>query len=273
MAMIFDLHVHTYHSDGLLSPEKVVEMAIRKGVNGIAITDHDTVLGIEAAIKHSKKLGNLVVVPGIELGCIHNHEEVHILGYFIDYKSKEIIDITEDLRRNRVLRGIKMIERINDLGMELTLEEVQQLSREDYIGRPHIAEALVKRNYVTSIEEAFEKLLNRGKPAYIERKTLSINESIHLIHSLNGIAILAHPGLLNNQETIYDCIKKGIDGLEVIHSKHSKKDVDQLLKIAEEYKLIVTGGSDCHGRIVDGDYLLGKYYVNINHIPIMKGRI
>ncbi|GFN36477.1 PHP domain-containing protein [Tepidimicrobium xylanilyticum] len=271
--MIFDLHVHTNYSDGLFSPTEVVNLAIIKGIDGIAITDHDTVLGIEAAINYSKRINKIIVIPGIELGCIHNDEEVHLLGYFFDYKSKDIMDVTEQLRINRVIRGIKMVERINDLGMELTLEEVQKLTRKDYIGRPHIAQALVNRGYVNSIEEAFDRLLNRGMPAYIERETLSIVEAIDLIHDLDGIAILAHPGLLRSQETLFYCIEKGIDGLEVIHSKHTKNNIDFLLQICDNSDLIATGGSDCHGRIIDGDYLLGKYYVNINHIPMMRRRI
>jgi predicted metal-dependent phosphoesterase TrpH len=273
--MIFDLHVHTTYSDGLLTPNQVVDLAVEKGLDGIAITDHDSILGIEPAIQYSKKKSDIFIIPGIEFGCVYNDEEVHILGYFIDYKSPEIINITNKLRENRVSRGLKMIEKINNLGMKLDMIELKSLTRirNGYIGRPHIARALVKQGYVNSLQEAFSKYLNRGKPGYVERYTLDTEEAIILIHKLNGLAILAHPGLLKDKKIINYCINIGIDGLEVFHSKHSKKDIENMLEIGRRYGIITTGGSDCHGEIVNGEYLLGKYHININHIPSMKGRI
>ncbi|HSH50510.1 MAG TPA: PHP domain-containing protein [Bacteroidales bacterium] len=223
--MIFDLHVHTNFSDGLLTPKQVIDLAIDKGLDGIAITDHDTVSGIEPAIQYSKKVGNLHIIPGLEFSCIYEDEEVHILGYFFDYKSDQIINITKDLRKNRIIRGMKMIKKINNLGLELTLEEVKKLSKRDYIGRPHIARALVVRKYVKSLDDAFDKLLNRGMPGYVEKDSLELEETIQLIHESNGISVLAHPGLLRNNAIIKQSIKSGIDGLEAIHSKHSKEDV------------------------------------------------
>ncbi|MCF6466295.1 PHP domain-containing protein [Clostridium sp. Cult2] len=271
--MIFDLHVHTTFSDGLFTPEEVVNLAIKTGIDGIAITDHDTILGIESAVQYSKEVGNITVIPGIELGCIYEDEEVHILGYFIDYKGENIKKTTKKLIENRVVRGIKMIGKINNLGMELSLHEVKALSKKDYIGRPHIARAMIKRGYISDVREGFDKFLNRGMPAYVEKDTLKLEEAMDLIHGSNGIAILAHPGILKNKDIIYHCIKKGIDGLEVIHSKHKEDDVAFLIEISKKYGLIMTGGSDCHGHKIDGNYLLGNYYININNIPIMKGRI
>lgn len=270
--MIFDLHIHTNCSDGLLSPEQVVDLALIKGLDGIAITDHDTVSGLEMAIEYSKKY-NVKVIPGIEFGCVYEGEEVHILGYFIDYRSNDIILATKELRNNRINRAVEMISKINKLGFNLKVEDVIKFSKEDFIGRPHIARALIEKGYFASIEEAFEILLGRGKPAYVERKTLSIKETIGLIHKVNGIAILAHPGLLNNKGVIDYCLNNGIDGLEVIHSKHKEEDVKYLLEMSKKCNLIATGGSDCHGKIVDGDYLMGRYYVNLNYIPQMKGRL
>lgn len=271
--MIFDLHVHTTYSDGLFTPNQVIDLAVEKGIDGIAITDHDTILGIEPAIEYSKSIDGFYVIPGIEFGCIYKDEEVHILGYFIDYKSSDIIDISEELRKFRVLRGLEMIEKINSLGMKLSVDKVKSLSKEGYIGRPHIARALIELGHTNSIDEAFDKYLDKGKPAYAERYRLGIKETIDLIHKAHGIAILAHPGILKDKEIINYCIKAGIDGLEAIHSKHNKSEIRYLLKIGKNYGLIITGGSDCHGAIIHGEYLLGKYYVNINHIPIMKGRI
>jgi len=267
-----DLHVHTNCSDGLLTPEQVVDLALTKGLDGIAITDHDTVSGLKAAIEYSKKY-NFNVVPGIEFGCVYESEEVHILGYFIDYKSYDIILATEELRHNRINRAVEMIKKLNDLDISLTFEEVTKFSKKDFVGRPHIARALIEKGYFSSIEEAFEALLGRGKPAYVERKTLSIRETIDLIHKVGGIAVLAHPGLIKNKKIIDYCISNRIDGLEVIHSKHKEEDVKCSLEIAKKYNLIITGGSDCHGKIINGDYLMGRYYVNLDYIPQMKGRL
>lgn len=271
--MIFDLHVHTNHSDGLLTPRQVIDLAIIKNLDGIAITDHDNVNGIEAAVQYSKIKNKIHVIPGIEFGCIFSDEEVHILGYFIDYKSSKLKEITENLKNNRVKRGIEMVNKVNKLGMKIDLDEVQLMAEDNYIGRPHIARALVKYGYVSNIKEAFELYLNRGKEAYVERDTLKIDEVINLIHNLQGIAVLAHPGVIKDHRIIEYCIDVGIDGIEAIHSKHSSKDVKRLLDMAKSNRLVITGGSDCHGELIDGEYLLGKYYVNLDYIPAMKGRL
>jgi len=271
--MIFDLHVHTIYSDGLFSPKEVINLARKKGLNGIAITDHDTVKGIYPALNISKNLNEFQVIPGVEFGTIFEDEEVHLLGYFIDYTSKKLLDALNMLKENRIKRGIKIVEKLNSLGMKLSIHDIKKFVKDDYIGRPHIGKALVEKGYVMSLEEAFEKFLDKGKPAYVQRKTLTLKETIDLIHEVNGIAILAHPGLLKNKNIINKCIQFGIDGLEAIHSKHSANDVRMCIKIARMNNLIITGGSDCHGKIINGDYLIGKYYVNINHIPKMKGRL
>lgn len=271
--MRFDLHVHTNQSDGLFSPEEVVDMSVTKNLKGIAITDHDSITGIERAINHSKKYYDFKIIPGIEISCIHNDEEVHLLGYFIDYKNYDIINITETLKSSRLNRGIDMVNRLNELGLEVSIEEVKELSGEKYIGRPHIARAMIKRGYVTSIQEAFSRYLNRGRPAYVERYKISITETISLIKKIGGISVLAHPGLLKDKSIINYCIELGIDGIECIHSKHNQSDISSMLDIAKKHNLIATGGSDFHGDLVNGKLLLGEYYVNIKDIPQIIGRI
>lgn len=271
--MIFDLHVHTNHSDGLFSPEKVIDLAVKQKLNGIAITDHDTITGIETAISYSNNYHNFRIIPGIEFSCVYNDEEVHILGYFIDYKNLNLIKLTNKLKKSRLTRGVEMVYKLNKLGLELSIEEVKKFSGEKYIGRPHIARALIKKGYVTDISEAFTKYLDRGKPAYVERYKITINETISLIKSLGGIAILAHPGILKNKTIINYCISLGIDGLECIHSKHSKDDTDYLVDISKTNNLIITGGSDFHGDLINGELTLGKYFVNIDTIPEFKERI
>lgn len=268
--MKFDLHVHTNHSDGRLSPTEIVNLAIRKGLSGIAITDHDTTTGIDEAINQSKKYDNFKVIPGIELSSIYNNEEVHILGYFINYKSPLIIRVTNDLKTNRIKRGDQIIHKLNELKLQISIEDVKALSGEDFIGRPHIARALINKGYVHNIQEAFDKFLNRGKPGYVERYNMSVRDSINLIKDVKGFAVLAHPGLLKDKKIIDYCISLGIDGIECQHPKHSPKQVELFSNIADQHILFKTAGSDCHGDITNGSLLLGKYFININSISQFK---
>ena len=225
------------------------------------------------AIKYSKNFDNFRVIPGIEFSCVFRDEEVHILGYFIDFKDSTLIRITNELRKSRLTRGIVMVSKLNELGIELSIEDVKEFSGEKYIGRPHIARALIKKGYVSDISEAFTKYLDRGRPAYVERYKITINQTISLIKNIGGYAILAHPGILKDKDIINYCISIGIDGLECIHSKHSKYDTDYLIDISKSNNLIITGGSDFHGDLINGELTLGKYFVNIDTIPEFKERI
>lgn len=271
--MIFDLHVHTNHSDGLFSPEKVVKLAIKQNLNGIAITDHDTITGIAPALAYANNLNNFRVIPGIEFSCVFNDEEVHILGYFINYKDPTLINITNELKKSRLTRGSKIVSKINELGFRLSIEEVKEFSGEKYIGRPHIARALIKKGYVADISEAFNKYLDRGKPAYVERYKITIDETISLIKNIGGIPILAHPGILKDKSIIDYCISLGIDGLECIHSKHNIDDTNFLINISKSNNLLITGGSDFHGDLIKGELVLGKYFIDIDDIQEFKERI
>lgn len=257
--MRYDLHVHTNFSDGKFTPSKVVDLAIERNLDGIAITDHDTISAIEEAIEYNKKLK---IIPGIELGTIYNNEEVHILGYFIDYKSKKLLKSLDELKKNRIHRGMEIIKKLQALDIKISQKEVQAISKDDFVGRVHIARVLVNKKYVSSISEAFDKYLNIGRPAYVLRKTLTIKESIDLINESNGIAVIAHPGLLKEKNKIINyCIENGIQGIECIHSKHSKEDTGLFIAIANKNHLLITGGSDCHGEIIDNDLLLGQFYI------------
>lgn len=271
--MKYDLHVHTYYSDGLFSPATVVKNGIERGLDGIAITDHDSVLGIEEAIIYSKNFENFNVIPGIELSCIYDNHEVHILGYFIDYRDEKMLSVTNDLRNHRLIRGTKIVEKLNDLNIDIHIENIKDKNDNDFIGRVAIARELINKGYVSTIQEAFNKYLNPGKPAYVERYKLTIDDAISLIKGAGGIPVLAHPGLLNDKYTIFYCIERGIEGVEYIHSKHTSKQIKKFKDIITRYNLIGTGGSDCHGELNDGELLLGRYYVDLNLIPQLKERL
>lgn len=267
--MKFDLHTHTNNSDGIYSYEELIDLALKRNLDGIAITDHDNVDGLEGAIIYSRNFKNFKLIPGIEFSSVYKGQEVHILGYFIDYKDKSLINLTREIKKSRIDRGNKIIEKLNNLGIRITIDEVKLFSKGDFIGRPHIARALIKNSYVRTISEAFEKYLGINAKAYVERYKISIEEIISLIKSLGGISILAHPGLIKDRSIIDYCIAQGVDGLEAIYPKHSYKDFKFFSNKAEKNNLIVTGGSDFHGDR-SKEIILGDYYVGIDTINQME---
>lgn len=267
--MKFDLHTHTNNSDGIYSSVDLIDLAIKKGLSGIAITDHDNIDGLDMAIKYASKFKDFTVIPGIEFSSVYKGQEVHILGYFIDYKDKTLIELTKEIKESRMARGDKMVNKINDLGMNIDIKDVKEFSKSDFIGRPHIARALIKKDYVETIAEAFEKYLGIKAPAYVERYKINIEEVISLIKAIKGIPILAHPGLIEDKKIVDYCISKGIEGLECIYPKHNSEDLNYLLNKAKNNNLIITGGSDFHGDRYK-DILLGDYYVGVNTIREME---
>lgn len=273
--MIFiklDLHLHTKYSDGLFEPYKLIDLAVDKGMDAIAITDHDTISAIEEAQAYIKKnyQGEVELIPGIEFGCIYEKEEIHILGYFIDYKDKKLLSLIDELKASRINRSKKILKKIKDLGLELSFEEVLKETSDGFIGRPHIARAMVKKGYVEDVSDAFDKYIGMGMPAYVERFKLDVVDAVELIHLIGGTAILAHPGLLKDKANIARCIDWGIDGIECIHSEHSQAEREEFKEICRRKNLKITGGSDCHGQLIDGELLIGNYYVEVSSIEDLK---
>lgn len=261
------MHVHTTASDGVLTPKEAIDLAIKRNIDGIAITDHDTVKGIEEGIIYAKGKESFILIPGIELSTEYSNEEIHILGYKIDYKSEELLDKLNILKKSRVKRAEGIVERLKDLGYSISYEEVVQISGDGVVGRPHIAMALVNKKAVQDIPEAFRKLLNKGCPAYIPRFKLSPSEAIDLIKRINGIPVLAHPGLISKPSFIQDLIKLGIEGIEVYHPDHSHSQETVYLKIANAYNLMVTGGTDFHYPHDDEDKgSIGSIKVPVSNI-------
>lgn len=267
--MLIDMHTHTNYSDGLYSPKDLIDKAIEKKLNGISITDHDTIDALEIAVDYAKTKVDFTLIPGIEFGCECDNKEVHLLGYFVDYNNPELIEATVKLKKSRINRGEKMVEKLVKLGLSINVEDIKKLAKDDYIGRPHIARALINKKYVKSIDEAFDKYLKKGAPAYVERFQLSISDSIKLIKDMKGISVLAHPALIGDEKIINHVISLGIDGIECYHSKQNKEQTNLLLKIAKDSNLIVTGGSDYHGDT----NILGEYYTNLNDSLILKRRV
>lgn len=260
-----DLHTHTTASDGSMKPQELVNYAREKGLSVIAVTDHDTIDGLDEAVKEGNNIG-LKVIPGVEIS-LDFKKEMHMLGYFPNNNYRNIRNILDDLRFSRNRRNIKMAEKLNELGFKVSVEEAEMEASGRIVARPHFARVLLKKGYVSSISEAFEKYLGFGKPAYIEKEKLSVQDGILAILKAGGIPVLAHPKLLGLEDDemeklISDMAGWGMKGLEVYYVDNTEEETEKYLKIAEKYSLIPTGGSDFHGNFKP-DIDLGSGYGNL----------
>ncbi len=251
-----DLHVHTDASDGQYSPAELVELARRFDM--IAITDHDTTEGVAPAQQAAQKQGAPAVIPGIELSAEDDAGDVHMLGYYVDIHNSEFQATLMRFRDNRYHRGQLMLEKLAAMGMPLHWERVEAIANGGAIGRPHIARAMLEAGYVESVKDAFNRFISNDGPAYVARTRLSPEESVALIHSAGGVAVLAHPGLLSDYRAmLMRLIAVGLDGVEVNHPSNSETVRLDLRGIAASTSLIMTGGSDFHGPSVKPDIQLG----------------
>lgn len=242
-----DLHTHTTASDGVISPAELVELASQRGLRVLAVTDHDSTDGIDEAIAAGQRLG-VTVIPGIELGTETEHGEVHLLGYFIDHRDPALQARLTEFREGRERRVARIVERLGELGMPIDLAEVQRLAAGGSIGRAHVARVMVAAGYVDSVDDAFERFLAFGRPAYVPRPRLTPREAVALVHRAGGAAVLAHPYTVADlDETLADLVDAGLDGLEVYYAIYSDEQRDALRDLADHYGLIPTGGSDYHG--------------------------
>jgi len=242
-----DLHVHTNLSDGTMTPEEVVDEAIRLGVSTISITDHDTVDGVIAAARYGQNK-NLHIIPGIELSAYLAPAEIHILGYFIDVNNASLQRILKQANEDRRIRIYSIVEKLRGYNVTIDPEEIFTLAGKASPGRMHIAETIWKHGFCKTIAEAFVRYIGDNGPAYVPKKTLSPQQAIELIKEAGGVAVLAHPGLMQREQVIEDLVKFGLKGIEVYYPSHTPQDVKKFLAIAKKYNLIATGGSDFHGE-------------------------
>ncbi len=263
-----DLHLHTNASDGLFTPTEVVEHAIRIGLAAIAITDHDSVDGFKVA-KAVTDDELLEVLPGVELSCYYKGSDVHVLGYLIDYNNPEFARKIGAFRQERYERGEAMVAKLNDLGINLSMETVKLIAGNSAVGRPHLADALVREEFVQTYDEAFARYLGYHAPAYVPKPVLTPEQGIDLLHLVRGVAVLAHPGTLKHDEYIPDLVDMGLDGIEAYHSLHDKSAVQRYKNFAKKYGVIFTGGSDCHGPR-KGKVLMGTQKVPYSCLSDLK---
>ncbi|HWO01628.1 MAG TPA: PHP domain-containing protein [Blastocatellia bacterium] len=248
---VIDLHSHTIYSDGSSTPSELVELAKSNGARAIAITDHDTIVGLKEGRAAAERI-EVEFINGIELSAEYSPGTMHILGYYIDDGHDELAAKLQELRTAREERNPEIARRLRSLGVELEYDEVATLAGNDVVGRPHFARILVDKGHASSIQDAFNRFLAKGAPAYVEKKRLSPAECIALIHNANGVAVLAHPYQLklspNSLSVLVDEMARlGLDGIEAIYSRHSPAQRQSYAEQARRCGLLVTGGSDYHG--------------------------
>lgn len=251
--MTIDLHIHSSASDGGFTPIEVVEYAGKIGLHLISITDHDTVEGLSQADEKAHEL-KIDFITGIEFTTYAEGREKHILGYFIDYKSESFLKDIKEVQNNIETRVAKMIYNLNNLGFDITLEEVKEVSSGNHCGRPHIAKVMLNKGYVETFHEVFDKYIGLNGEAFVDTDMLSPQRAYEIIKSAGGISSLAHPGAqgiseMITDEDIYLQKEMGLDAVEVFHSRHDDYFINYYLKTARKLGMHITGGSDCHGPI------------------------
>ena len=258
MPATIDLHLHTLASDGRLSPTELIQLVAKQGLETISITDHDSTEGLAEAYEAAKKFPYMRIIPGIEMSADIPGDEVHVLGYFLDYHDVEFQEMLTELRRGRVGRAQVMVEKLVALGKPVEWERVLHFAGDGTVGRPHIALAMVEAGYFKEPKEAFEEYLGNDGLAYYDRPKLNPTESVAMIRKVGGVPVLAHPTFMNDMEAGIASLKKeGLVGMEVYYAQYDDDTVRHLARLAREYDLIPCGGSDYHGLGNTGEPLPG----------------
>lgn len=257
-----DLHVHSTASDGKFSPEAIISKAAGLGLKVISLTDHDSIDGIIPALKTVKIYPGLTFIPGVEISTDMPDGEAHVLGYFIDYTSRELGSTLERFRNSRLRRAQGMVSKLGALGIDIDWSRVQEIAGDGAIGRPHIAQAMLEKGYITAFQEAFKKYIGHGGPAYVEREKMTPEEAVALIVRSGGLPVLAHPFTVKEPETIVIKLKAaGLVGIEAYYKDNTAAETEATLGLAARYGLIATGGSDFHGIADSNDAMLGSVEV------------
>jgi 3',5'-nucleoside bisphosphate phosphatase len=281
MKNVIDLHAHTLYSDGSASPSQLMALAHSQGARAVAITDHDTVAGLAEGRAAADERG-IEFVNGIEISAEYSPGTMHILGYCIDVESSVLAAELDELRNARNNRNPQIAERLQSLGLDINYDDVARLAGNEVVGRPHFACLMVERGYAQSIQDAFDRFLAKGAPAYVEKARLSPADSIALIHGAGGVAVLAHPYQLklpsfeDVELLIVELAAMGLDGIEAIYSRHSPVERNTYVEMATRHGLLVTGGSDYHGTYKpDINIVTGKGDLEVPYVLIeqIKARV
>jgi predicted metal-dependent phosphoesterase TrpH len=243
-----DLHSHTTASDGKLAPRELVALAARHGVTTLAVTDHDSTSGIAEARAAAAAHPGLTIVPGIEINCDVDGSEIHVLGYFIDLEAGWFQEFLNEQRAERVARVHRVLEKLAALNVFIDADDVFSLVQEGSAGRPHIAQAMVHRGYVRTVQEAFDRYLKTGGPASAPRRRLEPAQAVAVIRKARGVPVLAHPGLANRDPMIGPLVDGGLLGIESYYPEHSAAQTQVYLDLCRRHGIVATGGSDFHGK-------------------------
>lgn len=248
-----DLHCHSTASDGTLTPTQVVELANRCGLSALALTDHDTVAGVGEAASAAERVG-LDFLPGIEISAEYPVPgTLHILGYGVDPENPRLKRLTDELIAGRDNRNPRIVAKLNEMGVAVTMNEWEDEAKGNVLGRPHLAAILHRKGYVSSIKQAFDKYIGQGAPAYFDKERLTPRQAIERIRESGGVPVLAHPIQLRTtndaelERVVKDLLDLGLVGLEVIHSDHDAGQIEKYTQLANRFGLLKTGGSDFHG--------------------------
>jgi hypothetical protein len=258
LAATIDLHLHTLASDGRLTSTELIQMVVKNGLKTISVTDHDSTEGLAEAYEAAKEFPDLRIIPGIEMSADIPGDEVHVLGYFLDYHDEEFQAQLTEFRMGRVGRAQVMVEKLDALGKPVEWERVMHFAGDGTVGRPHIALAMVEAGYFKEPKEAFEEYLGNDGLAYYDRPKLAPAAGVEMIKKVGGVPVLAHPTFMNDMEAGIANLKNvGLMGMEVYYAQYDDDTVRHLARLAKEYDLIPCGGSDYHGMGNSGEPLPG----------------
>ena len=268
MSQKADLHIHTYHSDGIYSPVEIIDKAKINGISIISITDHDSTNALPEAIEYGRQQG-IEVIPGVEISTDINNIEVHLLGYFINYTDEEFNKYLTFFREERLYRAKRIVQKLRNFGMNIDLDDVLEEAKFSAIGRPHIATVMLKKGYVSDYYEAFDKYLGNNAPAFERKIHVSPQSALKLINDAGGLAFVAHPGNIK-ESILIELIEAGLDGIEVIHPSHQAHHKKFYKGIVSEYCLLDSGGSDFHGGFKNDETNFGEFYITPSKIEAMR---
>ncbi|MCS7169951.1 MAG: PHP domain-containing protein, partial [Candidatus Kapabacteria bacterium] len=267
--IVADLHLHSVHSDGMLTPAELLQRAACRGLRWVALTDHDTVEGCQEALRVGRLL-DIVVIPALEVTCYELGQELHVLGYGVDVEDPRLWEHSQRARERRLRRLERMVGRCRRLGLSVALEDVAECAAGQMLGRPHLAAALVQRGYCTSLQEAFTRYLEPGKQVYEPPEEFPVVRALGLIHATGGLAVLAHPRrTFQSPRSLLNLLRRGFDGIEVVHPSQGAGLQSYYGVLARCHRLLATGGSDFHGTRPYDEMNFGKVGLTAEQINVL----
>jgi len=265
-----DLHIHSVYSDGTYSVREIVEKARTLELRAISITDHDTIDSIGEALELTKDSA-LEVIPGIEFSSKLGETSIHILAYFVNPGNADLVEYLELCEKRRQIRTEKMVKILQEEGFDITMDKVLSVAEGGVLGRPHIAEALLDVSEYRTVSQVFRDYLVKGKPGYVAKPTFNVSEIIELVHNSGGVCSLAHPKTIGDDSVIPKLVQRGLDAIEVVHSSHTLHDVEKYSALADQFDLVLSGGSDCHGTRL-GQEVMGRFTISTEQVARLRSR-